>query len=98
MVIERDCSSIFAEKLSQSKQLVFVKSGNDKVSPDVEQQYQYTEPTKCINPACQNTRDWELDMQASEICAITELFVATLAFPRGVLVLAASREAWFSFD
>ncbi|CAN0480422.1 unnamed protein product, partial [Laminaria digitata] len=36
-----------------------------QVSPDVEQQYQYTEPTKCINPACQNTRDWELDMQAS---------------------------------
>ncbi|CAM9632068.1 unnamed protein product, partial [Ectocarpus sp. 12 AP-2014] len=35
------------------------------VSPDVEQQYQYTEPTKCINPACQNTRDWELDMQRS---------------------------------
>ncbi|CAM9389484.1 unnamed protein product, partial [Discosporangium mesarthrocarpum] len=33
------------------------------VSPDVEQQFQYTEPTKCINPACQNTRDWELDMQ-----------------------------------
>ncbi|CAM9900936.1 unnamed protein product, partial [Ectocarpus fasciculatus] len=35
------------------------------VSPDVEQQYQYTEPTKCINPACQNSRDWELDMQRS---------------------------------
>ncbi|CAM9631186.1 unnamed protein product [Ascophyllum nodosum] len=36
------------------------------VAPDVEQQYQYTEPTKCINPACQNTREWELDMQASK--------------------------------
>lgn len=38
--------------------------GTKKVAPDVEQQYQYTEPTKCINPACQNTKDWELDMQA----------------------------------
>ena len=41
-----------------------------QVSPDVEQQYQYTEPTKCINPACQNTRDWELDMQASLLCCV----------------------------
>ncbi|CAM9337368.1 unnamed protein product, partial [Scytosiphon promiscuus] len=55
------------------------------VSPDVEQQYQYTEPTKCINPACQNTRDWELDMQASDFCG-TIPPANSLPPPRSVFV------------
>lgn len=31
----------------------------------VEQQFKFTEPTKCRNPQCTNTRNWELDIAES---------------------------------
>ena len=35
---------------------------------DVEQQFRYTEPVMCTNPACQNRRIWELDVEKSRFC------------------------------
>uniref|UniRef100_A0A915ID43 DNA replication licensing factor MCM6 n=1 Tax=Romanomermis culicivorax TaxID=13658 RepID=A0A915ID43_ROMCU len=64
---------------------VFVCNDCNTIVPNVEQQFKYTQPSKCLNPACQNRRNFTLDIRKSTFVDFQKVCIQEVQaeLPRG---------------